>query len=470
MVIPELVIRSRRVVTPEATRPASLHIHRGKFVGVLDFNDVPSGAPLVDVADLVVMPGLVDTHVHVNEPGRTDWEGFETATQAAAAGGVTTIIDMPLNSIPATTTVEALETKREAAAGRCHVDVGFWGGLVPDNAPELARLFEAGVFGFKCFLVPSGVEEFPHVSQDDLRTAMPVLSKLGATLLVHAELPGPIEAASQQLARAGLKTGPSRWIDRVRRWWPDRQYAEYLASRPREAENDAIRLMVELCRQFHTKVHIVHLSSADALTVLYQARAARLPMTAETCPHYLYFAADEIPDGATAFKCAPPIRERENREFLWAAVANRLIQLVVSDHSPAPPKLKRLRSGDFTRAWGGIASLQLGLSVMWTAAQRRTYGLGQLAEWMCRGPALLAGLTRKGAIAVGYDADFVVWNPEAAFRVDPSIIRHRHTLTPYQGQTLTGVVEMAYLRGNKIFQRGEALAEPLGRLLRRDRP
>lgn len=464
MPAPELVIRSRRVVTPEATRPASLHIHRGKFVGVVDFGDVPSGAPLVDVADLVVMPGLVDTHVHVNEPGRTDWEGFATATRAAAAGGVTTVIDMPLNSIPATTTVEALEAKRQAAAGKCHVDVGFWGGVVPNNASELTRLYEAGVFGFKCFLVPSGVEEFPHVSQHDLRVAMPVLSKLGATLLVHAELPGPIEAAARQVMSR------RRWIDPIRRWRSGRRYTAYLASRPREAENEAIKLIVELCREFRTKVHIVHLSSADALTVIYQARAARLPITCETCPHYLYFAADEIADGATAFKCAPPIRERENREFLWAAVANRLIQLVVSDHSPAPPKLKRLRSGDFTRAWGGIASLQLGLPVMWTAAHRRNYGLGQLAEWMCRAPALLAGLNRKGAIAVGYDADLVIWNPEAAFRVDQAIIRHRHRLTPYQGQTLTGVVEMAYLRGTKIFQRGEALAEPLGRLLRRARP
>jgi allantoinase len=444
---PELIIRSRRVVTSDGIRSASLHIHHGKFVGVLGFEEIRSGIPLVDVADLVVMPGLVDTHVHMNEPGRTDWEGFETGTRAAAAGGVTTIIDMPLNSIPATTTLEALEGKRRAASGKCHVDVGFWGGVVPNNTSELARLFEAGVFGFKCFLVPSGVEEFPHVSEQDLRAAMPVLTKLGATLLVHAELPGPIEAAM------------------IRRWLPVRRYADYLASRPRQAENEAITLMVDLCRQFHTKVHIVHVSSADALTTLYQARAARLPITAETCPHYLYFAADEIPNGATAFKCAPPIRERENREFLWAAVANGLLQLVVSDHSPAPPRLKRRVSGDFMRAWGGIASLQLGLPVIWTAARARNCTLGQLAEWMCRAPALFAGLRRKGDIAVGYDADMVIWNPEATFRVDPSIIRHRHRLTPYDGRTLSGVIEMTYLRGLKIFQRDEVTDEPHGRLL-----
>ena len=436
-------------MTPEGTRPASLHIHRGRFVGVLDLEETRPGVPLVDVADLVVMPGLVDTHVHINEPGRTDWEGFETATQAAAAGGVTTVIDMPLNCIPATTTAEALEAKRRAASGKCHVDVGFWGGVVPNNTSELVPLYEAGVFGFKCFLVPSGVTEFPHVSEQDLRAAMPVLTKLGATLLVHAELAGPIEAAT------------------VRRWWPARRYAEYLASHPKQAENDAIGLMIELCRQFHTRVHIVHLSSADALTMLYQARAARLPITAETCPHYLYFAADEIPDGATAFKCAPPIRDRENREFLWAAAANSLIQMVVSDHSPSPPKLKRCLSGDFMRAWGGISSLQFGLSIMWTAGRRRDHQLSRIAEWMCRAPALLAGLNRKGAIAVGYDADLVIWDPEANFRVEPSIIRHRHKLTPYDGQTFSGVVEMAYLRGVKIFQRGEAFAEPSGRLLRR---
>lgn len=465
MFLPDLVIRSRHVVLPDRTGPAALHIRHGKIIGVLDFNDVPAGCPVDDAEGTVVMPGVVDTHVHVNEPGRTEWEGFESATQSAAAGGVTTILDMPLNSIPATTTPPSLEAKRRAAEGKCHVDVGFWGGVVPGNAGELAPLFSAGVFGFKCFLVDSGVPEFPATSESDLRVALAVLAKIGAPLLVHAELPGPIEAAAaRRRADLGWLAPLAGVMGRNRR------YHDYLASRPKEAENQAIALMIQLCREYRTRTHIVHLSSSDALTPIFHARAEGLPITAEACPHYLYFVAEEIPDGRTDFKCAPPIRDRENREFLWASLAGGLIQMIASDHSPAPPALKHVKSGDFFRAWGGISSLQLSLPVTWTEASARGYSLHQLAEWMCRGPARLAGLNRKGAVEVGYDADFVIWEPDAVFTVDPRLLWHRHPLTPYSGRHLRGVVHRTYLAGERIYERGRPLVAPRGRLLARVTP
>ena len=456
--LPDLVVRSRRVVVAGGTRPAAIHIRRGTIIAITDFDEMPPGCPLDDAAEAVVMPGIVDTHVHVNEPGRTEWEGFETATRAAAAGGVTTIIDMPLNSIPATTNVKALEVKRLAAEGKCFVDVGFWGGVVPGNASELPALLAAGVFGFKCFLVPSGVDEFPAVSEADLRVAMPVVATLGVPLLVHAELPGPIDAAVAHIAaRAGI-AGMA----------PDsRRYATYLATRPREAENEAIALTFELCRASGARTHIVHLSAAEALTPLSHARATGVPVTIETCPHYLSFVADEIPDGATAFKCAPPIRERENRERLWTALAGGLIQMVVSDHSPAPLALKHADPGDFLRAWGGISSLQVSLSATWTEASARSYSLNQLAEWMCRAPARLAGLERKGAIEAGCDADFVIWNPDAEFTVEARSLQHRHPVTPYQGRRLRGVVDRTYLRGVRVYERGKAMTNPTGRTILR---
>ena len=462
MFLPDLIIRSQRVVTDGSTRPAAIHIRAGRIIGVLDFEDVPAGCPLDEAGDAVVMPGVVDTHVHVNEPGRTDWEGFDTATRAAAAGGVTTIVDMPLNSIPATTSVADFDMKRRAADGKCFVDVGFWGGVVPGNASELQGLVGAGVLGFKCFLVPSGVDEFRAVTEADLRIAMPVLAKLGVPLLVHAELPGPIEHATQQVvARRG-------WLARLSGSAPDaRSYATYLATRPKQAENDAMALSIELCREYRVRTHIVHLSSSEALTPLYHARVARCPITVETCPHYLTFVADEIPDEATAFKCAPPIRERENREYLWAALAGGLIQMVASDHSPSPPKLKQTRSGDFLRAWGGISSLQVSLAATWTGASARGYSLNQLAEWMCRAPARLASFDRKGAVEVGYDADLVVWDPEGALTVEGRSLMHRHPLTPYEGRTLRGVVERTYLGGRRIYERGKPMREPWGRLLAR---
>jgi allantoinase len=453
MTLPDLVIRGQHVVTEEMIAPAAIHVSRGRIVAVGSPDDIPRGCEVIEAGgDSVIMPGLVDTHVHINEPGRTDWEGFETATRAAAAGGVTTLVEMPLNSIPPTTTLEGFNRKLEAAQGKCHVDVGFWGGVVPGNSDELPALFDAGVVGFKCFLVHSGVEEFPNVTETDLRHAMPLLKRLGALLIVHAELPGPIEKALGDVAEAE-ENDP-------------RRYQTFLRSRPRAAENEAVALICDLSREFKTRVHVVHHSSSDALPHLRQAREEGVPLTVETCPHYLRFAAEDVPTGATEFKCCPPIRERENLEKLWAALAEGTIDMVVSDHSPCPPEMKRQASGDFMQAWGGISSLQLRLPVMWTEARARGFSINQLVEWLARAPAHLVGLDkRKGAIKAGCDADIVILNPDATFRVEPSVIEHRHKLTPYIGQTLSGVVETTYLRGEKVYDRGQFASEPRGALL-----
>ncbi len=446
-----LVIRGARVVTPAGVGPASIHIRRGVIAAMAGREEFPEGCAVFDAGNSVVMPGLVDTHVHINEPGRTDWEGFESATRAAAAGGVTTLVDMPLNCIPATTTLEAFRTKTEAAQGRCWVDVGFWGGVVPGNVAQLRRLFAAGVLGFKCFLIHSGVEEFRHVTEADLRTALAELAALRAVLIVHAELPGPVEEALQSQAASD-----------------PRRYGTFLRARPREAENEAVALVIRLSRELRACVHVVHHSSADALPLLRRAKADGVPITVETCPHYLCFAAEEVPDGATQFKCCPPIRERENQQQLWGALGEGLIEMIVSDHSPCPPELKLSDSGDFMRAWGGISSLELRLPVMWTAARQRGFSLERLAEWLCRGPARLVGIERrKGAIHVGADADVVVWNPEASFRVDSAKLHQRHKLTPYAGQVLKGRVEATFLRGQKVYDRGEFPAGPIGALLMR---
>lgn len=451
----DLIIRGRRVVISDAIAPASIHIQKGVITSVGAYDELPANCTLVEAYDSIVMPGLVDTHVHINEPGRTDWEGFRSATRAAAAGGVTTLVDMPLNCIPATTTLEAFETKLEAAQGQCYVDVGFWGGVVPGNTHELRRMFEAGVVGFKCFLVHSGVDEFPNVTESDLRAAMPELVRLSAVLIVHAELPGPIDEALKTLEGAAQTDSP-------------RRYATFLNSRPRDAENEAVALLIRLSRETGARVHIVHHSSADALPMLRQAKADGVPITLETCPHYLSFTAGEIPDGATEFKCCPPVRERENREQLWSALGEGLIDMIVSDHSPCPPVLKLRETGNFMQAWGGISSLQLRLPVMWTGAHGRGYSLSQLAEWLCRAPARLVGLDkRKGAIGAGYDADIVVWNPDKSFRVEPAMIQHKHKLTPYNGRVLRGVVEKTFLRGALVYDAGSFTAGPTGTLLMR---
>jgi len=447
----DLVLLSQRVVTPEGVRPAAVHVRDGKIERVGSLEEVPSDA--IDCGDAVLMPGIVDSHVHINEPGRTEWEGFSTATQAAAAGGVTTLVDMPLNSVPATTTREALRAKIAAAEGKCWVDVGLWGGVVPGNTPELAGLLAEGALGFKCFLVPSGVEEFSNVGVLDLREALPALASLGAVLLAHAELPGPIDSAVHVWKGASPQ-----------------EYERYLKSRPDEAEVEAVELLIRLCREAGCRIHIVHVSSADVLPFLRNARAEGLPITAETCPHYLTFAAEEIPDGGVAFKCAPPIRSRENRERLWEALREGTIDLIATDHSPCPPEMKKIDIGDFREAWGGIASLQLSLPAVWTGVRERGFTVGDLARWMGSAPASLAGLgDRKGKIAPGYDADLVVWDPEASFTVDPLRLYHRHKITPYAGRTLYGVVRRTLLRGETIFEDGQLAERPGGKLLRRPR-
>ena len=458
----DLIIRGRSVVVSDSRShsptiaPAAIHIRDGVIVSLSGYDDVPSDCELIEAGDeSLVMAGLVDTHVHINEPGRTDWEGFATATRAAAAGGVTTVVDMPLNSIPPTTTVAGLNQKLDAARSQCYVDTAFWGGVVPGNAGELKSLRQGGVVGFKCFLIHSGVDEFPNVTEADLRQALPQLTQLNTLLIVHAEVPGPIE-------RAGLPTchGQNKESDAC-----TNAYETFLASRPRAAENEAVELMIRLSREFGTRVHIVHHSSSDALPMLAEAKQAGLKITAETCPHYLTFAAEEVPEGATEFKCCPPIRERENREQLWRALGDGTLDMIVSDHSPCPPELKLKESGDFLKAWGGISSLQLRLPIVWTEARRRGFSVHDVTQWLSSAPARLVGLeARKGAIGPGLDADLVVWNPSSQFKVEGSLLHHRHKLTPYEGMTLSGVVEKTFLRGRKIFD-GDQVGPPRGMLL-----
>ncbi|MBA2703725.1 MAG: allantoinase AllB [Blastocatellia bacterium] len=474
MTAPNLVIRAKQVVLPQGITAASIHILEDKITTVANYEDCPPGCDLVDAPDSsILMAGLVDSHVHVNEPGRTDWEGFETATRAAAAGGITTIVDMPLNSIPPTTTRAGFAEKLAAAKSKCSVDVGFWGGVVPGNTSELAALLGAGVVGFKCFLIHSGVDEFPNVTEEDLRIALPELTRLGAILIVHAEVPGPISRTGIPAYHSAVENAATAHDNRVLPISPHRnvcatEYETFLASRPRAAENEAVELMIKLAREFGTRVHIVHHSSADALGELRAAKTAGLRITAETCPHYLTLAAEDIPDGATEFKCCPPIREQENCEQLWAALGDGTLDMIVSDHSPCPPEMKLRESGDFLAAWGGISSLQLRLPLVWTEAQRRGHSLEDLSRWLCAAPAQLVGLqNRKGKIAAGFDADLVIWDPQRQFTVAGQQLHHRHKLTPYEGKTLSGVVAKTFLRGRKIYDDGEFVGEPRGLLLTR---
>lgn len=443
-------IQSKRVVTPQGERAASIHVEDGIISAIHEYNCKCEASEHYDFDDRAIMPGLVDTHVHINEPGRTEWEGFLTATRAAAAGGVTTLIDMPLNSIPATTTVDALQAKREAANGQCHVDVGFWGGLVPDNLQQLSLLHDAGVFGFKCFMINSGVPEFDWVQADDLRRAAPVLRELDAVLLAHAEWPFVIEDAL-----ANILPGAD-----------PRSYHDYVRTRPPEAEIRAVEFLVELVREFRCRVHVVHLAAAEALDIIEAARQEGLPLTVETCPHYLMLAAEDIPDGATAYKCAPPIRDYGQSEQLWDGLRRGAIDMIVTDHSPSPPELKLLDVGDFMLAWGGIASLQLGLQAVWSGAGMRGLNLSDVARWMSAAPAQLAGLAQKGAIEIGRDADLVVLDADVVKMVNASELQHRHKVTPYDGMILRGEVDAAFLRGQKIYEHGEFSA-PCGQLLQR---
>lgn len=440
------ILLGSRVVLPEGEKPAALWIYEGKTQRITAPDAVPEEALREDVGERVIMPGLVDTHVHINEPGRTEWEGFETATSAAAAGGITALVDMPLNSDPVTTSLAALKTKLAAAEGKLRVDTAFWGGVVPGNAHELQPMAGAGVRGFKCFLIHSGIDDFPNVTEADLREAMPVLAKLGLPLLVHAELDcgQPVDLPEVTDARS---------------------YRHYLASRPRRWELDAIALMIRLCRETGCPVHIVHLSCADALPMLQAAREEGLPVTVETCSHYLCLAAEDVPEGDTRYKCAPPIRERENADRLWQGLADGVIDFIISDHSPCTPELKLLEEGDFMAAWGGISGLQFGLPLIWTEARRRGYNLGQITRWLSEAPARFAGLSGKGAIAVGKDADFVIWQPEAPVAIQRESIHHRHKVTPYEGMSLQGRVQQTWLRGSIIYNDGRLGDLPLGQPL-----
>jgi len=448
------VVRSKNVVLPDGVRPASIHIHEGRIQRVGPWED--TGSPSLDVMDAhdaFVLPGLVDTHVHINEPGREEWEGFATATAAAAAGGVTTLLDMPLNSVPATTNERALDKKRRAAEGKCRVDVGFLGGVVPGNERQLQPLWDAGVFAFKCFMVPSGVSEFRHVGVSDLENALPVLAGLNAVLMSHCELPAPIDAATA----ATKEHNP-------------RVYATYFASRPATAEAQAVQLLIDLARKHRARAHVVHVSAHESLALILAARAGDVSITAETCPHYLAIAAEDIADGATEFKCAPPIRGASNRDALWEGLTDGVLDCIVSDHSPCPPASKRRDTGDFFAAWGGIASLELGLSVICTEMRHRKIDPANLGKWMAEGPARLVGLLgQKGVFAAGADADVVIFDPFEQFTVDAAQLHQKHKLTPYHGRELTGRVRATYLRGELIFADGETVGKPSGRLLSRSK-
>jgi allantoinase len=439
---------ARRVITPEGIRPAAILVSGERIQAVVSPDQVPAeGYKIHDFGEAAVLPGLVDSHVHINDPGRAEWEGFETATRAAAAGGCTLLVDMPLNCLPATTTVAALDAKRAAAQGRCRVDWAAWGGVVHDNQSDIEDLATSGVRGFKCFLVNPGIDGFSMVTEQQLRTALPHVVRTGLPLLVHAELPGPIDRATGTLGNASWSSYPT-----------------YLQSRPDEAELAAIRLMLSLCREYGFRLHIVHLSTSQVLRELRAARSEGLPVSVETCPHYLHLSAETIADGAMLCKCAPPIRSRDNCERLWQGLGDGTIDLVVTDHSPCLPAMKRLAEGNFRTAWGGIASLSLALPLMWTEASKRGFTLFDLSRWMAAGPARLAGCdTRKGRLAAGYDADFVVFDSESEFIVTEDRLHYRHPVSPYLGETLRGVVKATYLRGNPVFVEGKFPGQPGGR-------
>jgi allantoinase len=449
----EWVLRGRAVVTPEGVRPAAVVVSGERIAAVVGPDNIGAGVPVTEVGDKLVLPGIVDTHVHINEPGRTDWEGFETATRAAAAGGITTVIDMPLNSSPVTTTVAALNAKREATAGKLWVDVGFHGGVVPGNVEHIRPLIREGVCAFKAFLCPSGIDEFPNVTEADLRAVMPILAEAGIPLFVHAELMSPLPPGVEEHFAGN-----------------PRSYQAYLATRPAEWEVDAIRLMIDLCREYRCPVHIVHLSAAGQARSLFQnAKLAEgLPLTVETCPHYLTFVAEDIPDGKPLFKCAPPIRGRDQRDYLRVMAAAGDIDMLGSDHSPAPPDMKHLIDGNLAKAWGGIASLQLLLPATW-AAIGHLMRPERFFQLLTTSPANLVGLWgRKGAIAAGGDADLVVFDADFELVVTGEMLRHRYKATPYLRRPLRGLVECTYLRGRPVFDHGEAVGDPRGRTLRRD--
>ncbi|MBL7944934.1 MAG: allantoinase AllB [Flavobacteriales bacterium] len=460
-------IHSTRVITRSGVIEATLILADGKIQDVLPGRVEREGVPFESFGDKVIMPGVIDAHVHINEPGRTEWEGFETATKAAAAGGITTMIEMPLNASPVTTTVEALKLKLEAAKGKLHVNVGFYGGVIPDNIDDLDGLLNAGVFGIKAFLTHSGIDEFPNVTEADLRKALPILKQHGAKLLVHCELEGPVFSSELSGQHATTKEPNNSELPTTNSANIPRSYQRYQASRPAQWETDAIALMIRLSEEFDVHVHIVHVSAAEALPLIRDAKKRGLGITAETCPHYLVFCAEEIPDGATEFKCAPPIRERANNELLWEALKDGTLDFVATDHSPAPPDIKEQQSGDFMKAWGGIAGLQFMLPAFWTGAKERGFSLDDVARLLSEHPADFLGLKQKGRIAPGCDADLVIWDPEASFIVKGEMIQHRHKLTPYVGRILFGVVERTIVEGETVMK-GDLGKSPMRSAMLRD--
>ncbi|MDQ6757366.1 MAG: allantoinase AllB [Bacteroidota bacterium] len=450
----DLAIKSKKVITPEGEKEAIIIIKEGKIIDLVNSIDTIDER-LVDVGEKIVMPGVIDPHVHINEPGRTEWEGFDTATKASLAGGITTLVDMPLNSSPVTTTADAFDKKIAATKPQLHTNCGFWGGIIPGNENDIVPLIKKGVLGFKAFLTHSGIDEFPNVTEDDLRKAMPIIAKYNLPLLIHCELTSEIQNSKFKIQ--------------------NNSYQNYLNSRPRKWEDDAIALMIRLCEDYNCRAHIVHLSSSNSIEQIARAKQKGLPLTVETGQHYLYFNAEEILRQAhdhrhvnkqTLFKCAPPIREKENNEKLWQALKDGVIDFVATDHSPATPVLKELQSGDFMKAWGGIASLQFALPILWTAAKKRNCNLNEITKWLCENPAKLIGQEkRKGKIEKGFDADLIIWDDKKSFKVTEDIIQHKHKITPYLNEELTGVIHQTWLAGEKVFDDGKFLHLNKGKIL-----
>ncbi len=443
----EKAIHSKRVLLPDGIRDVTLLIGNGTILSIEPGKwSAPKGFPFIEAGESLIMPGLIDSHVHINEPGRTDWEGFESMTKAAAAGGITTLVDMPLNSSPVTTNTKALQAKLDAAKGKLMVNVGCYGGIVPGNSDQLEALAKAGVLGFKVFLTHSGIDEFPETSMKELDRVAPSLAKLGLPLLAHAELdnshPGQAELEDDHYS-----------------------YNAYLHSRPNNWEDEAVRQLIALCEKHKVRTHIVHLSSASALPMIREARAKGLPLTAETCPHYVYFSSEKIPDADTRFKCAPPIRDAANNQLLWDALTDHTLDFIVTDHSPAPPETKELDSGDLKAAWGGIASIQFSLPVVWTLAKQRKNTLEEVAAWMSTRVADFLGLPKKGRIQVGADADLVIWSPDKKMKINRNNIQFRHKVTPYEGEMVFGVVEQTWVNGELAYDRGGFVSSPPGKIL-----